>query len=127
MNRLDYIRILEENLLLPLITNEFNNQNYYFQDDNSSVHTANAVQNWIEENNIRILSDFNPIEHLWNELERQLKKRVMYSKNASELEVAVKEEWRQIPFEKLIKSMLRRIEACISSNGWPTSFFVSLK
>ena len=90
------------------------------------------VQNWIEENNIKILSDWpsqspdlNPIEHLWDELERQLKKRVMHPKNVSELEVAVKEEWSQIPLEKinkLIESMPRRIEACISSNGWPTRY-----
>ena len=28
----------------------------------------------------------------------------------------------QIPLEKLIESMPRRIEACISNNGWPTGY-----
>jgi len=130
MNRFDYIKILEENLL-PLI-NKFNNRNYYFQDDNAAVHTANDVQNWIEEKNINILSDWpsqspdlNPIEHLWDELERGLKKRTQHPKNESELEAAVKEEWTKIPYEKLnnlIESMPRRIEACISNDGWSTRY-----
>ena len=65
------------------------------------------------------------LDGTWDELERQLKKRVMHPKNASELEVTVKEEWRKIPFEKINKlneRMLRRIEACISSHGWPTRY-----
>ena len=36
--------------------------------------------------------DLNPIEHLWGELERRLKKRAVHPKNKSELEAAVKEE-----------------------------------
>jgi transposase len=131
MNRWDYIDILEKNLL-PLVRNKFNNRNYSFQDDNAPVHTAKAVQDWIKENRIKILEDWpsqspdlNPIEHLWHELETRLRKRTIHPKKVSELEEALKEEWSKIPYErlgKLIESMPKRIEACISSNGWPTKY-----
>jgi transposase len=67
----------------------------------------------------------NTIKRYWGELERRLKKRAVHPKNKSELEVAVKEEWLKIPYEtleKLIESMPRRIEACISNDGWPTRY-----
>jgi len=126
MNNQDYIKILERNLL-PLIKTKFNCRGYKFQDDN-----AKNVQNWINNNNIKILSnwpsqspDLNPIEHLWDELERRLKKCEIHPKNSQELEIALQEEWSNIPeevYNKLIESMPRRIEACISNNGWPTEY-----
>jgi len=105
---------------------------YFYQDDNAPVHTANDVKIWIQTNKVKILKewpsqspDLNPIEHLWSELERRLKNRKNHPKNASELEIALKEEWQQIPYEKLhtlIESMPKRIEACISNEGWPTEY-----
>jgi transposase len=131
MNNQDYIKILERNLL-PLIITKFNCRGYKFQDDNAPVHTAKNVQIWINNNNIKILSnwpsqspDLNPIEHLWDELERRLKKCEIHPKNSQELEIALQEEWSNIPeevYNKLIGSMSRRIEACISNNGWPTEY-----
>ena len=44
MSQLDYIRILDENLL-PLIGKKFHNKNYSFQDDNTPIHTAKDVKN----------------------------------------------------------------------------------
>ena len=66
-----------------------------------------------------------PIEHLWHELERRLRKRSVHPKNFHELEEALQEEWERIPSEtyiNLIESMPRRIEACIKNNGWPTKY-----
>ena len=131
INHQDYIRILDENLL-PLIQSDFNGKGYAFQDDNAPVHTAKGVTNWIGEKKIKILPDWpsqspdlNPIEHLWDELERRLKNRKKHPKNATELEMALKEEWSLIPpktYSNLIKSMPKRLEACISNNGWPTRY-----
>ena len=107
--------------ILPLIQSDFNGKSYAFQDDNAPVHTAKGVTNWIGEKKIKILPDWpsqspdlNPIEH-----------RKKHPKNATELEMALKEEWSLIPpktYSNLIKSMPKRLEACISNNGWPTRY-----
>ena len=131
MNRLDYINILENNLL-PFIRSKHYKQPYAFQDDNAPVHTAKDVKNWIIQKRVKVLSDWpsqspdlNPIEHLWNELKRRRCKRTIHPKNLWELEEILQEEWRKIPSEtfiKLIESMPHRIEACINNQGWPTKY-----
>jgi transposase len=100
--------------------------------DNAPIHTAKDVKNWITQKKIKILPDWpsqspdlNPIEHLWHELERRLRKRSVHPKNFYELEEALQEEWKRIPSEtyiNLIESMPRRIEACIKNQGWPTKY-----
>ena len=87
---------------------------------------------WIVQKKIKILPDWpsqspdlNPIEHLWHELERRLRKRSAHPKNFRELEEALQDEWERIPPEtyiNLIESMPHRIEACIKNNGWPTKY-----
>jgi len=131
MNRHDYIQILDSHLI-PLINNDFNGRGYLFQDDNAPVHTAKDVKEWLKSKKITILKDWpsqspdlNPIEHLWSELERRIRSRPILAKNARELEVALQEEWNQLPQNillNLIESMPRRIEACITNNGWPTKY-----
>lgn len=131
MNSHDYIEILESQLL-PLINKNFNRRGYLFQDDNAPVHTAKVVKKWMKENKIKILEnwpsqspDLNPIEHLWKELEMRIRKRPDKFKNKNELEVALQEEWENIPENvliNLIESMPRRIQACIENNGWPTKY-----
>ncbi|CAB4399837.1 unnamed protein product [Rhizophagus irregularis] len=127
MNHHDYIQILESHLL-PFINNNYNGQDYLFQDDNASAHTAKNVKKWIETKKIKILEnwpsqspDLNPIEHLWSELERRIRKRPNPAKNSKEFERAL----NQIPNNiliSLIESMPHRIEACIKNNGWPTNY-----
>jgi len=126
MNRLDYIKILEEHLL-PLIDRDFNGRGYLFQDNNAPIHTAKDVKDWILNNNVKVLPnwpsqspDLNPIEHLWSELERQIRRCPKNMKNFNELESALQEEWSKITNDvlmKLIESMPRRIEAVIENNG----------
>ena len=102
------------------------------QDDNAPIHTAKDVNEWVAERKIRTLPnwpsqspDLNPIEHLWSELERRIRNRSTLPKNVRELETALQEEWSQIPnnvLMNLIKSMPRRVEACIASKGWPAKY-----
>ena len=78
------------------------------------------LENWPSQS-----PDLNPIEHLWKELEMRIRKRPDKFKNKNELEVALQEEWVNIlenVLIDLIESMLRRIQACIENNGWPTKY-----
>ena len=53
------------------------------------------------------------------------KKQTTAITNVAELETALQEEWGKISQSQvmaLIESMPRRIEAVITSNGWPTKY-----
>ena len=69
--------------------------------------------------------DLNPIEHLWDELERRVHRRDILSKNETELFNFLVEEWEKIPLnvlEKLVDSMPLRLQAVCDGNGYPTSY-----
>jgi transposase len=67
--------------------------------------------------------DLNPIEYLWEELDRRCKGRK--PKNQNHLLEMLKEKCYNIPISVLIKlvdSMPRRCEAVIAAKGFPTKY-----
>jgi len=131
LNRFGYIQILENNLL-PWIHKKFNHRRYFFQQDNAPIHTAKDTKDWMSQKQVKVLStwpaqspDLNPIENLWGELQRRVRKRNLRHANKHELYLALKEEWETIPrktYKKLIDSMPRRVHECIERCGGPTSY-----
>lgn len=124
-----YIEILEKNLL-PFMSN-LEQITYIFQEDNAPIHTAKKAAEWKDENMIVSLPwpaqspDLNPIEHVWDRLERGIRQRTTPPKNIHELAVAVEEEWFKLDsnfLENLVESMPRRIKAVIESKGNPTQY-----
>ncbi|GBC21983.2 IS630 family transposase [Rhizophagus irregularis DAOM 181602=DAOM 197198] len=108
---------------------EDDQENFIFQDDNAPIHTARVVKSWEEENEVNSLPwqspDLNPIEHLWDELERQVWVHKPLPKNRENLWEILQEEWSNIEADKyqnLISSMPRRISAVINSKGYPTKY-----
>lgn len=128
MDKTVYLNILKENvkksadkLNLP--------RSFTFQQDNDPKHSAHDVRMWLTINIAHVLPhppqspDLNPIEHLWEELDRRVKRRPI--SNKSELKQALIEEWQKIGEEttkKLVHSMPNRLDAVIKQKGLPTKY-----
>ena len=60
--------------------------------------------------------DLNPIEHIWDELERRL---------CADLTNALVPEWKKVPaamFQHLVESLPRRVEAVKAAKGGPSPY-----
>ncbi|CAB4475252.1 unnamed protein product [Rhizophagus irregularis] len=70
--------------------------------DGASCHTLSYTVWWMSSHAVPILDwvaqspDLNPIENLWNHLDRQVQKRRPLPKSKQELISAVQEEWGKL-------------------------------
>jgi hypothetical protein len=113
---------------------------YQFMQDNASIHTAQKVRAWFEDEMIELLKDWppyspdlNPIEHVWYHLKIRVNKmfpELLIDKSKSEdarqnLESCLQAAWDTLPqelFDNLYASMPDRIEAIIEASGWHTKY-----
>ena len=102
---------------------------FIFQQDNDPKHTSIVCRNYLRNQNIRVLPwppqspDLNPIENLWSELDRKMRKRKCNTEE--ELFEQVKTHWNQLDSEylqKLVESMPRRCAEVIRKNGYPIDY-----
>ena len=129
MSHLEIIR----KYALPTIKNFPANGNLghpLFVQDNARPHVDTKVQEFLTENRVRVMNwppqspDLNPIENLWAEVKRSVRKKEKPS-NLKELDTLVKRAWREIPPElcrRLIASMPDRVNACIEAKGGPLKY-----
>ena len=69
--------------------------------------------------------DLNPIEHLWDKLERRIRKQKPPPKNEAELFRLLQTEWEKIPenvYQNLILSMNDRVKAVLKAKGYATKY-----
>ena len=69
--------------------------------------------------------DLNPIEHVWSELARKLRRRKNFIYNTEDLRRELLLAWENIDVEftaKLIESMPRRCQVVIDSKGDVTKY-----
>lgn len=113
--------------LLPVIST----QREVFQHDNARPHTARATVDFLADHNITVLPwpsrspDLNPIEHLWDQLDKRVRMRQPAPQTLLQLQQALQEEWQRIPqvqIQRLIQSMRRRVTTVLQANGGHTRY-----
>ena len=111
-------------IVLPFIrTHHFN---HVFHQDNARYHISRVAMNFLSDNHIRTLPwpafppNLNPIEHLWDELGRRVRRRVNPPEYIDQLQRPLTDEWNNIPqvfAMRLIGYMRRRCLAVINARG----------
>ncbi len=106
----------------------------YFQQDNAPCHEAQIISDWFLEhdNEFTLLKwppqspDLNPIEHLWDVVEREIHIMDVQPTNLQQLCDAIMSIWTKISeecFQHLVESMPRRIKAALKAKGGPTRYW----
>ena len=95
-----------------------------FQLDNATFHTARDTVHFLRTNNIDFIDDssanspdLNPIEYVWDSLDRRLRRRPNPPANVNELRQALIQEWNNIPqaeINTLVNSMCRRCTTVVN-------------
>jgi hypothetical protein len=97
---------------------------WWLLQDNAPTHSAHLVQHWLHNHGIALIDfppyspDLNPIENLWQDIEKRVEAR-----GPTELELlqdVVAEEWAKTPTEflrKLAHSMPKRCRLVIEAQG----------
>ncbi|KAJ8872644.1 hypothetical protein PR048_026253 [Dryococelus australis] len=103
MNTEAYCNILDDEML-PTLWRFYGIDPCYFQDDNAMCRVSRSP-------------DLNPIEHLWDELDRRVRARKAPPKSIAELMESLLEELRRIPvdvLQTLVESMPVRVATVIA-------------
>ena len=121
-----------DQVLRPIIQPHFQQHaNMTLQQDNAHPHTARVTRDYLQRQGIAVMQwpslspDLNPIEHLWDHIQRELNGVHPRPTTARELEQAVLGIWANIPIgyiNTLVRSMAARCQAVILANGGHTPY-----
>ena len=115
-----------DEILRPVAVPLVQQRNLILQQDNARPHVARVCQDFLANNNIAPLAwppyspDLTPIEHMWDELDRRVRKRRNPSATLAQLRNALIDNWNNIPMQTvnaLVNSIQRRIRAATAARG----------
>ncbi len=126
LNTVAYLSVVADHVHPFMIT-------VYFQQYNAPCHKAQIISDWFLEhdNEFTLLKwppqspDLNPIEHLWDVVEREIHIMDVQMINLQQLCDAIMSIWTKISeecFQHLVESMPRRIKAVLKAKGAPTRY-----
>ncbi|GFX69375.1 transposable element Tcb2 transposase [Trichonephila clavipes] len=116
MIKYDYLDVLKKNLK-KCATKLGLRSSFRFPHENDPKHTAEIMKLWLLYNVPNQLHtppqspDLNPIEHLWDLLERKIRQHNICSKNM--LKIVLKDQWEKVSIEettKLVNLMPKRLQ-----------------
>lgn len=121
-----YMTTLYETALLPSAVDLYGEDCYSWilQEDNDPKHRSKIAKAWKEDNYVKVLPwpsmspDQNPIENVWGLMKMNLAKKKI--RTLRTLKGEITKEWNRLPKEyavNLVRSMKRRVEALIESEG----------
>lgn len=128
LNARRYIDNILEPVVLPFLQNL---PGAVFQQDNARPHTANVTLDFLAENNVNCLPwpprspDLNPIEHVWDMMDKRLRRLPHPPNTLEELRQQLQVAWEELPQEaidNLISSMPRRVAECLRARGDVTHY-----
>ena len=120
-------------VLRPVVVPFINTQNgpVIFQQDNARPHTARVTTQFLQGNNINVMQwpsmspDLSPIEQVWDELDKRVRRRQIQPNTLAQLEQALIHEWNNLPqnvIRRYLRSMRRRCVAIINAAGGHTRY-----
>ncbi len=117
----------------PFMTTVYPSSDDYFQQDNAPCHKAQIISDWILEhdNEFTLLKyspqspDLNPIEHLWDVVEREICIMDVKPTNLQQLRdaiMSIRTKISEKSFQHLVESMPWRIKAVLKAKWGPTLY-----
>lgn len=132
LNATAYLSIVADHVH-PFMTTVYPSSDGFFQQDSAPCHKAQIISNWFLEHDdeFTVLQwppqspDLNPIEHLWDVVERDIHIMDVQPTTLQQLCDAIMSIWTKISeecFQRLVESRLQRIKAVLKAKGSPTRY-----
>ncbi len=132
LNTTAYLGIVADHVR-PFMNTVYPSSDGYVQQDNAPCHKAQIISDWFLEhdNEFTLLKwppqspDLNPIEHLLDVVEWEIRIMDVQPKNLQQLSDAIMSIWTKISeecFQHLVESMPQRIKAVLKAKGGPIRY-----
>ncbi len=131
LNATAYLRFVADHVH-PFMTTVYSSSDGYFQQDNAPCYKAQIISDWfLEHDEFTLLKwppqspDLNPIEHLWDVVEREICITDVQPTNLQQLHDAIMSIWTKISeecFQHLVESMPQWIKAVLKAKWGPIRY-----